>query len=456
MRVTTADAWDLRPGTVHAWRVTAPAGAGTPVGLSPDQRNHLAAATAGEPSVWLTAAFDVPGPIDPVALEGAFRDLVARHGTLQCTAMVSDGVPTARRHHPASLTWVRRVVASTTTSAETRALVRDLLDAGCAPLDGPALLPAAVSRPDRSTVVLGLDHLHADATSVAVVVEDLHALYDARRAGVPAGAGASGLPPAGCFVEACAARAPVAPEDPRLAAWHAALGGLGHRLPTFPLDLGVAPGERAAQAGVLVPLLDADAVAALDRAARAGGASTCAATLGAFAGAVADRGGPTDLPVLVPVSTRRTPGEQRAVGWFTATVPLVLRADAAPGETARDLRAARELAGVPLDQVLATLPVPLGRTRGDVFMVSWLDYRRLPGQARARARAAHHVSAATRADDLQLWLSRTDAGLALRARIPATAVARATLDGVVEAWRARLSALARAPEYLHAGGGSGV
>ncbi|MQW75118.1 peptide synthase [Nocardioides sp. dk4132] len=452
MRVTTADAWELRPGTVLAWRVAAPLGAGTPVDLSPDQRNHLEAAAAGEPAVWITAAFDVDGPIDPGALEAAFRDLVARHGTLQCTASVSDGVASARRHDPATLDWRRRVVASTTTTAETQALVRDLLDAGCDPLNGPALLPAAVSRPDRSTVVLGLDHLHTDATSVAVVVEDLHALYEARRRG----GAAAVLPVAGCFVAACAAAAPVAPTDPRLAAWHAVLDGLDHRLPTFPLDLGIAPGERAPQAGVLVPLLDGAAADALDRAARAAGASTCAATLGAFAGAVAGRGGPSDLPVLLPVSTRRTPAEQRAVGWFTATVPLVLRADAAPGETARDLRAARELAGVPLDQVLATLPAPLVRARGDVFMVSWLDYRRLPGHGRARARVAHHVSATTRADDLQLWLSRTDAGLALRARIPATAAARATLDGVVEAWRHRLVALARTPEYLYAAGGSEV
>ncbi|NPC96346.1 condensation domain-containing protein [Nocardioides sp. zg-DK7169] len=463
MRVTTADAWQPAPGAVHAWHVAPPGTGGTRVALSADQRNHLSAAAAGAPSVWLTAAFDVAGPIDLVALEGAFRDLVARHGTLQCVAGVEaerDGsggeAPVARRHDPATLTWRRRVAGTPTSAAATGTLLRGLLDAGCAPLAGSGLLPAAVSRPGRSTVLLGLDHLHADATSVAVVVEDLATLYSARR-GRP---GTGPLPPTGCFVEACAAPAPVVPpEDARLAAWHAFLGGLDHRLPTFPLPLGVAPGERVPQASVLVELLDAGDAAALDLRAASAGATTCAAVLAGFAGAVADCGGPGELPVLLPVSTRRTAAERRAVGWFTATVPLVLGAGDDPGAAARDLRAARGLADVPLEQVLATLPAPLVRTRGDVFMVSWLDYRRLPGHDRARERAAHHVSAATLADDLQLWLSRTDDGIALRARVPGTATARATLDAVVAAWRRRLRAdgdAVREAEYLYTGGDCGM
>jgi hypothetical protein len=43
------------------------------------------------------------------------------------------------------------------------------------------------------------------------------------------------------------------------------------------------------------------------------------------------------------------------------------------------------MAEVPLDQVLATAEAPLVRERNDVFMVSYLDYRRLPDTAVARS-----------------------------------------------------------------------
>lgn len=429
MRVTTADLWEVRPGRVVAWSVDGgPAGAEVP--LSANQRNHLAAA-ADEPSVWLAAAFDVPGPLDEDALERAFRDLVVRHPTLQ----VGTGPgPVGRRHDPAVATWRQRTVDGPTGPA-----LRALLDAGCTPHGYPAFAPLAVVRPDVSTVVLGLDHLHADAHSVAVVAEDLHRAYAARRSGT-----APWWEPAASFLDHTV-RAWVAADDPRLRAWHDFLAG---GLPGFPLPLGVAPGEREAQSTRVVRLAGRRTTDALEVEARASGASTYALVLGRYAEALAALGAPGRLPLLVPVGGRRTPEERRAVGWFAATVPLVVTAGASAAEVARDLRAAVALADVPLDQVLATLPVPLVRDRGDVFMVSWLDYRRLPGRGLP---GAHHVSAATRADDLQAWLSRTDDGLWLRVRHPDTPTAHATVKAVEESWRARLTPRAAAPEPARRG-----
>jgi hypothetical protein len=343
----------------------------------------------------------------------------------------------------------------------------------CAPFGYPAFLPAAISRPDRSTIVLGMDHLHTDAWSTTVVVDELAALYAAHSGGGSGAGGAAGvggsagrsavispaaphaLPadgPAAPFV----VQAPVAADDPRLATWHGFLRDRGWSLPTFPLPLGVPDGERVPQRTVVRSLADAASADAVAARARSAGASTSAAVLATLARAVADLGGPTVLETLLPVHTRADAAARRAVGWHTTTVPLRVDVDTVAGvdivtdtvlaATGKALRAARELSAVPLEQVVETLPWPLRFPRVDIFQVSYLDYRRLPGHAANAGRRAHHVSAATRADDLQLWVSRTDDGVAVRARMPRTDAAIETVDALLDRWADRLAALAAVAE----------
>lgn len=251
-------------------------------------------------------------------------------------------------------------------------------------------------------------------------------------------------------------------DDPRLATWHGFLRDRDWALPAFPLPLGVPDGERLPQRTVVRPLADAVTADAVAARARAVGASTSAAVLATFARAVADLGGPAVLETLLPVHTRADEPARRAVGWHTTTVPLRIEVDTpalagawalaragadavtdvALAATGKALRAARELSAVPLEQVVETLPRPLRFPRRDIFQVSYLDYRRLPGHAAAAERRAHHISAATRADDLQVWVSRTADGVAVRARMPRTAVAVATVDALLARWATRLTELA--------------
>jgi hypothetical protein len=468
VRVVSADLWEPAPGRVVTWDVMPGAGrAPTPAPLTYNQRNHLLGADAGEPSVWITAAFDVDGPVDLGALESAFRDLVARHAGLSVEAVRrpggSSGVDGGAaggvglvRHEPGTLVWQRHDGPVTGTVEATREHLVAELSRRCAPFGYPAFLPAAISRPDRSTIVLGMDHLHTDAWSTTVVVDELAGLYGAR-----AGAGAPSVSPDGpadaLVAEALnpAAAAPelVGADDPRLATWHGFLRDRGWALPTFPLPLGVPDGERVPQRTVLRSLADAPTADAVAARAGAAGASTSAAVLASLAGAVAELGGPAVLDTLLPVHTRGDATARRAIGWHTTTVPLRIETDPRIGpeaEVVRDttlaavgkaLRAARELAAVPLEQVVESLPRPLRFPRVDIFQVSYLDYRRLPGHPAAARRRAHHVSAATRADDLQLWVSRTDKGVAVRARMPRTDVAVETVDALLDHWAERLTAL---------------
>jgi hypothetical protein len=443
MLVTSADLWAPAPGTVVSWQVEAAGGHARPVDLSLNQRNHLHAALAGEPSVWMAAAFDVDGPVDTSALERAYRAVVARHSALQVGADVVGGTVRGVHLDPSSLRWTCRVEARTSTVAATRDLLRRGLDRACSPLTVPAIWPAAISRPGTSTIVLGLDHVHADAYSMAVLVDDLHTVYESMRGGGTAPV----LPETSCFVSGLAhppRRVP--PQDDRLEAWHDFLRRHDHRLPTFPLPLGVAPGDRVAQRTEVGVLGDARLAEAVGAHSRRHGGTTGSAVLAALAVAVDELAGTDGLALLMPVQTRVTPEDHRSVGWLTTTVPLELSVhlDSCTGLSAgaRAVASGRALAAVPLDQVVETATSPLVRDRTDVFMASYLDYRRLPGSRELGRRRAHHVSAPTLADDLQVWVSRTDRGLGVRVRAPDTAASAAVVSELVPRWRESLAAMA--------------
>ncbi|WP_166462707.1 condensation domain-containing protein [Amycolatopsis acidicola] len=430
MRITAADRWQLAPGQVLSWRVLLDRSVRPePVPLSVNQRNHLRAAVAGERTVWLAATFEVPGPISATELTAAYHALISRHSTLQCEVTNEDGEPRADRYDPAQVVCLPRWPRETSSPTETTELVRALLDTECAPFGYPAFALAAVSRPDVSTIVLGFDHLHVDAHSIALAVRDMSRLYRGQE-----------LPPAGCFVSRVAEWCEPPPAgDPHPALWRAHFESVGYRLPQFPLPLGLAPGATAEPGTELGRLADAGTTLRLAEAARLSGSTTNGALLTTLARALQAIGGPAATSALMPVQTRR-PGDEHALGWFTTTAPVT--ADTSLAETAASLRRARQLAALPLDQALSSLSRPLRWDRRDVFMVSYVDYRRLPGAAGIDGLRPQHVSAAAEADGVQIWVARTFSGLSVRVRYPDTGQARTVVRAMVGNWREAVAAVA--------------
>jgi hypothetical protein len=72
-------------------------------------------------------------------------------------------------------------------------------------------------------------------------------------------------------------------------------------------------------------------------------------------------------------------------------------------------------------------------------MVSYIDYTRIEGHRRLEESNAHHVSNATVSDDAQFWVSRTESGLALRARFPDTVLAHSVMTAFSDALVALLA-----------------
>ncbi|GAC69776.1 condensation domain-containing protein [Gordonia soli] len=450
MQVTTIDRFAPEPGELVTWAVDTEGRVpvASPVPPSFNQSVHLGGAEGA--TVWLAAAFDIDGPVDLKAAEYAYRALIARHGTLHSSFTRHGGEIVREVFDPDDLTLVERPPLRLDSGAALRQRLWSDFDAACGPFGFPAYLPAAISRPDRSTLICAFDHSHVDAWSISIIIDDLHSLYHGFLA-EPGGFDADHLPMSGNFLDFCAAetlRPPTGPGDPRLREWVRFLDARDGTPPSFPLDLGVAPGESAPQGADVRPVLDAGATALFEAHCRRNGASLFAGVLSAMAGATRAMGGGPELALLFPMHTRHDEPARRAVGWFTTNAPLSVVAGLDLTETMRRtgpaLRAAVRLGEIPIPEVVGAIG-GLRQERSDVFMVSYVDYRALPGAGRHDAVRAHHVSNVTTADDAQFWLSRTESGLAIRSRFPDTATGRSVISDFLSEV---IDAVARVPSEV--------
>ncbi|MFW0786832.1 condensation domain-containing protein [Gordonia sp. CPCC 206044] len=457
MHVTTIDRYLPEPGEFLSWSVDATNSVAQDSAVPPSFNQTVHLSGAGEHRTWLATAFDVPGSIDRCALARAYHALVTRHGTLHSAFATRDDAMVRTEHDPARLMLIPNPAVRESDSAALQRSIWSAMDAACDPFDFPAYLLGAIDRSGRSTILCGFDHSHVDAYSMSIIVDDLHRLYHGYRL-EPASFSADQLSMSGSFVDYCATEATttdVASTDPRLRAWMEFFGEHHGRPPTFPLDLGLAPGDRAAQGVDVRHLLGTNETQRLAALCRRNGSSLYGGVLSAMAHAVRDLGGGPDLAMLFPMHTRRSEPWYTAVGWFTTNAPLTVVAHSCLQETIRrtgpELRRAMRLGGVPISQVINSLG-GLDRVRDDIFMVSYVDYRTLPG-ARLHAEVdAQHISTVTTADDAQFWISRTSRGLALRCRYPDTDIGCATIRSFVDRVGAIVEQAARSdkqPDTAH-------
>ncbi|MBB5933953.1 condensation domain-containing protein [Streptomyces zagrosensis] len=468
MRVTTMDRYLPPPGRLvefaptEATATRARTASGERGDLSPvppsfNQRFHLATADRdpGGPRHWLGCSFELAGAVDERALTAAFTYWVRRHEALRSGFRAADGGEVWRLLVPAEqyeLTTVDH--GEFGSSLALRARLAERLADRCHPLGCPPYLLTAVVRPGSATVFCGFDHTTADGYSLALVVSELPALYEE----FAAGGTPRGLPDVGSFVDYCAqeqatlAGPPPGPDHPLVRGWGAYFAACAGTTPAFPLALGLAPGERAAQGTDVRQVLDGPAADAFETRCGAAGGSAFTGALTAFALAARRLGAGDVLRMCTPLHTRYEARWRHAMGWFTTVAPLTVEVRGVPDAVAGAARtraafaSGRALAELPIAQVLPALGDAFRRGRDDVFMVSFIDYRRFPGADRHTELRAQHISSVTTADDAQFWLSRTQDGLFLRSRFPATTTARSVVLGFV----AELAAVLR--ESLPAAG----
>ncbi|MER7579637.1 hypothetical protein [Kitasatospora sp. NPDC097691] len=474
MHVITVDDYRPPPGRLVVLAPTAEtvaAAAGAPATgepLSANERFHLASALhRPQARNWLACAFDLTFRVDPAVLAAGFTRFARRHPTLRTglrTGLETGpgaGLDDRAERFAVPVDSLAFTVARTDafTAARTAAEegagedhhgVRErltaLFDQACRPLAWPSYACAAVLREASTTVVCGFDHCHADAHSLAIAAEELTEILGAlTRDRTPRLAPSAGH----------AGHRTVRPPDPdgltrarsvsrtrALDVWEQFLAEGDGALPSFPLPLGTDPGGSVPpQRSDHRVLLGAAGTAALEHRCRQADGTLFTGLLAATALAVRAAGAAAPLRLLVPLHTRHRPESARSIGWFTTVAPLTLDLGGAGTLTAAlptaraAFRRSRETAGLPLSATVAALGDRLRPTGGDVFMLSYLDYRTVSTTGEPpRARNPHHLSRAAVTDTVQLWFSRTRDGLFLRTRHPDTVTAGRTvarfLDGI--------------------------
>lgn len=450
MKLCGDDAIEIEPGAVTRWELAATADS-LPVDVPPSENEkfHLDAVRRNGTAGWLALTVEFAEAVAVDDITRSLRKLVDRHEVLRCHFVSSDDEHVRHRLPVGDLT-VRPVPGvvvpdgpgpegttdpgttdpGTGDSPLADRLVDDIATV-CSPFAPLQHYLAAVQRPSSTTVILAFDHCYVDAYSLAVIASELVDDLSGTKVAQPMSF---------LDIRTVEDAAPtVAPDDPRLRGWGEFLAANHWTVPEFPLDLGLAPGDTAPVCTEVRTLMCAESARRFEQTVHALNARTYPALLTAFADAVHDVGGPAELPAILPVHTRYDAADRKAVGWLVGNAPIRLSARGDRGTTLRAntarLGEALPLARIGLTPVYMTYGDLIRTNRSDVFMVSYVDYRKLGLPASVTTR---QISSSRRTDTAQFWFWRDADGVHLRARYPDTELAHRTMTGVLDAVDDRL------------------
>ncbi|MEA5454722.1 peptide synthetase [Sinomonas sp. JGH33] len=405
--------------------------------VSFDQGRHVG--RGDRPGSWMAVSFRVTESLSRGVLAEAWREAIARHGTLR-TVFSSDGVRV--RLHEATVddgVWREHDAASGTT---TREALHALLDAECRPFAAPSYLLALVlpdpAEPDpRPVVVVASDHAHVDMWSLLILADEVRTRVEADGDGVAPASTAAAEPLPAAFVDHTRALAAM-PEAPAqiIAHWREILRAGDGGMPVFPLPLGDV--ARPSPAVVEVrDVIDGDQLARLEERANALGVRILPLVLSELAQLFRDV---ADAPLraVFPVHSRNEPRWRNSVGWYITNAVLDI-ADPAPASCAAAVAEALRLGAYPLAPIFDRIGD--AREMPGMFALSWLDVRRLP-LGIDPSLEPQFVSAVLPTDNIMIWFIANGDGLHLRCRYPDNAVARTSVGGWLDELTARIGAAA--------------
>jgi hypothetical protein len=456
--------WSTKPGQVLHVRPTAQARAAAmsaPVDPGPPsflQGDHLRAYAArresgGRHRAWTGTASHLDGVFDGAALARALTRLVRRHEGLRTwfdvDACTAGGTP-VRHLVPADAVAFEPVAVPAFSSRPggswgdwVTTHLTETFDAACRPDSWAPFALGAVVADDGFGLFWGCDHAFTDGASQLMVLSELEDLYTEELEADPSRPSRPEPDTAGSFLahaEAEHALAAATPADAlEIRAWADAVTAHDGRLPSFALDLGLAPGETAPVRIRSATLLDADGLARLDELVVAHGARFTGAVFAGIALTDARLTGATDWFGVTVVGTRG-PGFETTQGWLCNFAPVTFPVadDGAPASFTAVLpaadaafRQARKVAKVPVHAALGVMladgvldPASLGSPQ----LISYLDLRRFPGAGRPAYDNGLHFTGEGRTANASLWVNRDHERLYLVTQSPDAPAAQAAVD----------------------------
>lgn len=442
MRMNALADQEPEPGHIVEWVPTPEALAAAesaeqhPAPASYFQENHIQRAVANDAagnvhSPWLSTVFDLPGPLDLTALGAAWQRWVRRHGTLLTWFQQEESQQEGNRLQryavaPESVTLSRVDVGEFTTSTQVREYLLERFAGDTSALGWPAFVLGAIQREGSATVYFAVDHAHTDGYSIFLVFGELRQLYVEETGGPVAD-----LPDVGDHAEYAALerrRARDVPADTAAAVpWLDFLAGGDGMPPSFPLRLGIEPGESRPKRQLERELFDNQRANAFGRRCRGHGGNFASGLFAALAITSYELGGVEEYRTLTPVHTRDEPRWAATQGWFINLVPVRFRVAADFGTTLQNAEAAfvraRSAADVPVLRLIELLGEGLSLQsdpRSVLPMVSFIDARRIRGSEDWEEAGCQVLSGPGAGFDVPMWINRLRELTYLKASCPET------------------------------------
>lgn len=466
MIITALGNWKPKPGRLLEWHPTVDAvrvARAAPVHPAPPsflQEDHLrAAAAAAERGdahhAYTGVATEIDGVLDRDALSRAIAAYVLRHEGLRCWFDVDHTVVHRRLAEPAVASFEPREAGAFDSDEQFQQYVRSRFSAEATAFEWPGFVVGAIEREDGFTLYYGADHAFTDGGSQALVISelaDLYALETGAEAPVPAPAG-SHLDYA---VQERDRAAQYDADSPEISAWRDAFAKNHGKMPRFPLDLGLAEGERGQVRVAERHLLDAEETAAFERACKAAGARISSGIFAAVAVTDHELAGRESYFGITMLSTRHLGDYGQSQGWFVNFAPVAF--DVADARTFSEVAArahdefdrAKQIGEAPVHAVLGALAAD-GTLGSELAvspnMLSYIDFRWFPGVGRPADARARHFTGEGSTSNASMWVNRDHENLYLCAQIPDNPTAAESVERYHDHLQNVLSTVARQGEY---------
>ncbi|WP_187774254.1 condensation domain-containing protein [Lolliginicoccus suaedae] len=423
------------------------------------QLDHLRAATANQAAGQPYRAFiggltRIDQPLDRDALAAAVTGFSATHENTRTFFEERDGSYTRLVHPPEGIATTLRD-GDAVASADAARHITEHLAAQCVPWSAPGCAFGAIDHGGSFTLYYGADHALTDGISHGLALSELAQRYLAHAADAAFTFPTELAQPHTAYTLRETEAAHRFATDPDLQQRWSGIFALGDwRIPRFPLDLGLAPGETAPVRIVTHHLLDDAGATAFEQACASHGARPSGAIFAVLALAEHQLTGSTTSFGLTVLSTR-APEHALSQGWFCNFVPVAFPLPADPTFAALLPRAqdsfntAKDLAPTPVHAVLARF-IAEGRLAPPTStpqMVNYLDTRRMPGARTEAHRNGLIFTGEGRTSNANMWLVRTEDGLFLSSQTPSAPRAQEVLAGYFDSVREIMGSIARTGDY---------